>query len=123
VTEHPQHRGNLQGLPATERRHGIDRRSHLERAAALASQAIDLRALCDAEARQVTAIAKHIELLRTPTAPSVQRQIALEHLTESVEQFVTVSERIRVDLEAFRQYVRREAGLMEQRPGPSSSAV
>jgi hypothetical protein len=122
VTEQPEDR--LDEVGAAERRGMADRRSHLERAAALATQALDLRALCDAEARQVTTIAKHIELLRTPTAPAVQRQIALEQLTRSAEQLAILGERIRAEAAALNGRIQREVATLEQSTsGAPSTAV
>ena len=90
---------------ATERRRLFDRRSHLEHAAALASQAIGMRTLGDEEARKLTAIARELELVRTPTAPLVQRQTALAQILQTIEELAVIGEQLRGELEAFREGV------------------
>jgi hypothetical protein len=65
-----------------ERRRGPDRRGILETAALLATESLDLREVNDAEARLLTRALRELELLRTPTAPEIQRQVAATHLRE-----------------------------------------
>jgi hypothetical protein len=93
---------------ADERRRRTDRRVQLERAASLASQAIELRGLVDIEASALTAIAGHIELLRTPTAPDVQRQVASQNIEELLDRIVQANDRVQQTLERFIEAVRED---------------
>jgi hypothetical protein len=123
VTEHSLDGGGVIGRPATERRHGVDRRSHLERAAALGSLVNGLRALCDAQARELTTIAKQTELLRVPTAPGVQYVAAIQRMSESVELLLTVGDRLRLEMETLDERVRDEAAILALAQGESGSVV
>jgi hypothetical protein len=98
----------------SEERRVAERRKILELAGMLAVDAIDLSELCDAEARTITAIQWHIELLRTPTAPDVQRQVAAEKLRECLQEFSQLNERIRDGLGRFAQLVERERQMARE---------
>jgi hypothetical protein len=98
-----------------ERRHLFDRRSHLEHAAALASQAVGMRTLGDEEARKLTAIARELELVRTPTAPLIQRQTALANILQTIEELAVIGEQLRAELETFRQGVVEAAAEARKR--------
>jgi hypothetical protein len=91
--------------PSTDRRRLFDRRSHLEHAAALASQAVAMRMLSDDGARKLTAIARELELVRTPTAPLIQRQTSLDQILETIEELTAVGEQLRAELATFRRGV------------------
>jgi hypothetical protein len=108
--------GTIVPWAANERRRRNDRRVQLERAAALASHAIELRGLVDIEASALTAIAGHIELLRTPTAPDVQRQVAAQNIEELLERVVQTNNRVRQTLERFVEAVRQDRADHEEPP-------
>lgn len=99
----------------TERRHLFDRRSHLEHAAALASQAVAMRTLSDEAARQLTSIARELELVRTPTAPLVQRQTALNEILQTIDELTGVGEQLRAELETFRHGVLQASAEAKKR--------
>lgn len=101
--------------PNTERRRLFDRRSHLEHAAALASQAIGMRTLGDEEARKLTSIAKELELVRTPTAPLIQRQTALANILHTIEELAVIAEQLHAELETFRRGVVEAAAEARKR--------
>ena len=105
-----------------ERRHLFDRRSHLEHAAALASQAVGMRTLGDEEARKLTSIARELELVRTPTAPLIQRQTALATILQTIEELAVVGEQLRAELETFRQELEDEIAAMNQEKAEGSIA-
>lgn len=76
---------NMRPAVADDRRVKRDRRAHLDHAATLAVAIVELRALLDTESKALTAAQRDVELLRTPTAPDVQRETALEHLRQELE--------------------------------------
>jgi hypothetical protein len=99
----------------TDRRRLFDRRSHLEHAAALASQAVAMRTLSDESARKLTAIARELELVRTPTAPLIQRQTSLDLILQTIEELTGVGEQFRAELETFRQGVLQASAEAKKR--------
>lgn len=99
----------------TERRRLFDRRSHLEHAAALASQAVAMRTLSDDGARKLTSIARELELVRTPTAPLIQRQMALDQILQTLEELMVVGEQLRTEVETFRHGVLQASAEAKKR--------
>jgi hypothetical protein len=100
VTDSPDRRDSPESM--TDRRRLFDRRSHLEHAAALASQAVAMRTLSDEGARKLTSITRELELVRTPTAPLIQRQTALDQILQTIEELTAVGDQLRAELESFR---------------------
>jgi hypothetical protein len=99
----------------TDRRRLFDRRSHLEHAAALASQAVAMRTLSDDGARKLTSIARELELVRTPTAPLIQRQTALDQILQTIDELTVVGEQLRAEVETFRHSVLQAAAEAKKR--------
>ena len=64
-----------------------------------------MRTLGDEEARKLTSIARELELVRTPTAPLIQRQTALAQILQTIEELAVIGEQLRGELETFRQGV------------------
>jgi len=64
-----------------------------------------MRTLSDEAARQLTAIARELELVRTPTAPLIQRQTSLDQILQTIDELTAVSEHLRAELKSFRQGV------------------
>ena len=83
----------------------------------------DLRTLCDAETRELTTVAKQIELLRTPTAPGVQHVTALQRASEAIALLVIVADRFRADLDTIAACVEDEAAALAGTSDESSAGV
>lgn len=113
MTDSPDRRGHPESV--ADRRRLFDRRSHLEHAAALASQAVAMRTLSDEGARKLTAIARELELVRTPTAPLIQRQMALDEILQTLEELTVVSEQLRAEVETFRHGVLQASAEAKKR--------
>ena len=73
-----------------------------------------MRTLNDEEARKLTSIARELELVRTPTAPLVQRQTALSHILQTIEELAVIGEQLRAELETFRKGVVEASGESKQ---------
>jgi len=114
VTDSPDRRDAPESVP-DRRQRLFDRRSHLEHAAALASQAVAMRTLSDESARKLTAITRELELVRTPTAPLIQRQTALAAILRTIEELAIFGEQLGAELGTFRQGVVEAAAEARKR--------
>jgi hypothetical protein len=114
VTEKPttHSRGASDGS-AADRRNLLDRRRALEFGAKLSVAASDVREVLDAQCHGLTVLQRHIELLRTPTAPPVQHQHALDQLRQAHQKLESLHEGARAALEAF-------ARLLTSEPPPTA---
>jgi len=74
-----------------------------------------MRMLGDEEARKLTSIARELELVRTPTAPLIQRQTALANILQTIEELAVIGEQLRAELEGFRQGVVEAAAEARKR--------
>lgn len=74
-----------------------------------------MRALGDEQARKLTSIARELELVRTPTAPLIQRQTALAQIVQTIEELAVIGEQLRADLEAFRQGISEASAEAKKR--------
>jgi len=64
-----------------------------------------MRTLNDEAARSLTAIARELELVRTPTAPLIQRQTGLDKILQTLDELKGFSDQLRAELEGFRHGV------------------